>query len=96
MALAGRFAARLVFPARRGLRHGLYADARFPDSYFLVSFLVGVTGQARLVTMQKVHDSLSKLLWNPIHRIVLLIFEHDESPLRQGIHQRVDCLFQLW
>jgi hypothetical protein len=39
-----------------------------------------------LVATQEVRDGLSKLLWNPVHRIVLLAFEHDESPLGQSIH----------
>ena len=38
------------------------------------------------VTAQEVRDGLSELLWNPIHRIVCLTFEHDESLLGQGIY----------
>ncbi len=45
-----------------------------------------LTCQAGLVVTQEFRDGLSDLLWDLIHRIVFLTFEHDESTLGQSIH----------
>lgn len=36
---------------------------------------------------EKLRYRFGELLRYPVHRIVLLTFEHDESPAGQGIHQ---------
>jgi len=82
-----------------GLRPRLYSVTRvrgFKKHRALVRLPPSLIPLVGLLRPQKLRHCFRKLLRNRVHRVVLLTFEHDQSPIRQSAHQRFIGLLELW